>query len=474
MGDEWDQGGASFEEVQGEEGPCSKICGAFGVCYLGLFLFPLSLFLLGWNEQDYVCTDKQIIYADANAEEVGCFANQVQAGTFAFFSCPFVQSTLQTFKPCMFNVEKGMSCESGIGNALSFVSVSGSQMAEMYQCVQTENCQKKKQNGQNVNVCTYTYKPEWRGNDISDGFKDPNMAAQGCPGFNPSIGNPQFPTNIAPGTGLDAVHAPPPVKLGDPNASFTLSNALAQSLYPDTPVILAPTTPLTGKSMSMTQPPQVITVDNVILQGNYIISCTQPTIGCVRISYKSNQAVSPSVLAKVSSGGMTGPETISGSWLCSSSEYAQIRGETYDKKGMINQLKGENTTKVWLLRIIGILLAWISVFCVFAPCAMVADLVGDIVNFLPCCGGYLEDFIEGVANAIICLLSCGIGCSCAFFVIGVVWVAMRPMVGIPLMLLACCCCGGGIFAFTMFKDNGRIGKSDGGGTYSPEDGYGSE
>jgi len=39
--------------------------------------------LLAWNEQSYVCKDKQIIYADANAEEVGCFSNQVQAGKYA-------------------------------------------------------------------------------------------------------------------------------------------------------------------------------------------------------------------------------------------------------------------------------------------------------------------------------------------------------------------------------------------------------
>jgi hypothetical protein len=291
------------------------------------------------------------------------------------------------------------------------------------------------------------------------------------------MGNPSFPTNIDPGDGtLDPEYAPPPVKLGvDPNASFTLSNALTHALQPDTPVIPTPTTTLTGRNMASIQPPSVLTVDNVILSGQYITSCSVPTLGCVRISYKQFNAgagVSPSVLAEVS-GGMTGPVTIPGSWLCSSEEYSQIRKSKYDKEGMIAQLKSENTSRVWAIRIIGILLAWISVFCIFAPCAMVADLVGDIVNFLPCCGGYLEDFIEGVANFIICLLSCGIGCSCAIFVIGVVWIAMRPMVGIPLMGVACCCCCGGIFAYTMLKDNGRK-ERDAGGMYNPGDGYGSE
>merc|ERR1712137_415008 len=60
------------------------------------------------------------------------------------------------------------------------------------------------------------------------------------------------------------------------------------------------------------------------------------------------------------------------------------------------------------------------------------------------CGGYIEDFLEGVVQSVLCCLSCGIGCSCGFTVIALVWLFMRPLYGGILLAIAvtmCVCVG---------------------------------
>lgn len=56
----------------------------------------------------------------------------------------------------------------------------------------------------------------------------------------------------------------------------------------------------------------------------------------------------------------------------------------------------------------------------------------------------MEDLLEGMVDTLLCIVSCGIGCSCGLLVIALVWLFMRPLIGGGLMavclVLALCAC----------------------------------
>lgn len=172
----------------------------------------------------------------------------------------------------------------------------------------------------------------------------------------------------------------------------------------------------------------------------------------MRISFKMAMAANdePAIMAHVTSGALTGPETIPSSWGCSESKQQWIRAEPstgpQSKDELIKQLQSENSTLTWILRFVGALCAWASVYCCLQPISAAADIIGDYLRMLPC-GSFLEDCLEGAVHELLCCLACGVGCSCALFVISIMWVAMRPLVGIPLMILALCCFVGGVGTF---------------------------
>mmetsp|Transcript_53040 Transcript_53040/g.148878 ORF Transcript_53040/g.148878 Transcript_53040/m.148878 type:complete len:111 (+) Transcript_53040:1078-1410(+) len=66
---------------------------------------------------------------------------------------------------------------------------------------------------------------------------------------------------------------------------------------------------------------------------------------------------------------------------------------------------------------------WFAFSRLFGPLEVAADCIA-------CVGPCLGDSIAAIA----CSVSCLPGCACALGVIGIVWVVMRPAVGIPLIL----------------------------------------
>merc|ERR1719291_288232 len=95
-----------------------------------------------------------------------------------------------------------MSCD----KALSYRSVSGKQVVEMYQC--KESCTERKEKnhlGQNVKVRTCDYRMDWEPHWVNhqDFHQNMDRVASGCPGFELARGNPAFPDNLQPGTTTD-------------------------------------------------------------------------------------------------------------------------------------------------------------------------------------------------------------------------------------------------------------------------------
>mmetsp|Transcript_63379 Transcript_63379/g.163057 ORF Transcript_63379/g.163057 Transcript_63379/m.163057 type:complete len:472 (+) Transcript_63379:81-1496(+) len=441
-------------EEEGDDGPCGKIGKAMTMACLGIVLFPLSLLMLGWNENSYVCENNRILYADNKAVVVPNCDNADLMDKFVFLSCPVLESSLMEFTPCVFNGGT-MSCQSQL--PVKFRSASGSQNVEMYQCVEecsTKTEKHKNMAGQNevkkVTTCTYEMKWATRYHD-SSGFKYSlqQISNNGCPDIVKAGGNPQPPSNMDMGQSEEFAQS---IVVGKSVSSgFTLNKALVDALNPDTPVPLqqfasgfsGPLPTTSGIAMPWSRP-LAVSAANMGVQGNYLTTCTVQQLGCVRASYMQSGATNPSVFTHVETTGLTSKETIPGSWGCSKSKWQAIEKQKMDKAAMVESLQASNSMKTWVLRLVGCLIAWLSVYCCFSPISAAADVLGDCINFCPC-GGYAEDLLEGVVDSVLCLMSCGIGCSCALFVIALVWVAMRPLVGGGLMavaLLLCCCVAG--------------------------------
>jgi len=420
----------------------NDMCRPLFTCCLGFLIFPCVLYLLGWNEKSYVCADRRLLYSETKAEQVGC--NGVNSSRFAFFSCPLYEPSLQVYQPCTFN-QGLMACD----HSVVFKSVAGAQTVEMYQCMEKCETTQRKENGKMVKRRKCTCKMDWSdGHSDSSQFK--SSPGSTCPDLAAASGNPPFPDNLQPGTSLDAAQE---VQTADDQGrpAYTLNHKLLESLAPDTPVNLRPfagnfSVPIPG-GLPWTRPLNVGTSNlRVSNDGRYLETCTgPPRLGCVRISYSQSSATSPSVLATVSEVGATGPASIPGSWGCSSETWQEILAQKTTKQDMVQSLRDANSTMTWVIRILGIAVAVMSVCCCLSPCAALAGAMGECLGYLPCGGECLGDALEGMVDAMICLVSCPVGVGASLIVMSIVWVAMRPAVGISVLcvgLLLCCCAVG--------------------------------
>merc|ERR1712151_659572 len=80
----------------------------------------------------------------------------------------------------------------------------------------------------------------------------------------------------------------------------------------------------------------------------------------------------------------------------------------------------------------------------FGPLGVVADCI-------PCIGPMLGDSIETIT----CCISCLPATACCSLIVGIVWVGMRPQLGVPLLLVFVACIAG----FACFKARASQGKS---------------
>mmetsp|Transcript_10617 Transcript_10617/g.28634 ORF Transcript_10617/g.28634 Transcript_10617/m.28634 type:complete len:382 (-) Transcript_10617:705-1850(-) len=106
---------------------------------LGPLLFPAMLYLLGWNEHNYVCENKRILFAEANVKPVGCDANGVSG--FSWFGCAVDPSSFTRLS--VMDINKGVLTDN-VSIPISFVGAEASQHLWMYQCIETKTTTEEK------------------------------------------------------------------------------------------------------------------------------------------------------------------------------------------------------------------------------------------------------------------------------------------------------------------------------------------
>jgi hypothetical protein len=173
-------------------------------------------------------------------------------------------------------------------------------------------------------------------------------------------------------------------------------------------------------------------------------SQASPSIGDIKLHvYTSNPTkLAVTVLGQQDKGKIS-KWTASDSWLCSGMQLGSLEMGSTDKASFFTHLKNANTVSTWILRILGFLGMWLAFCMLFAPLKVVGECV-------PFCGDFLASSIE----ALTVILTCCPALACAAGVAGIVWCAMRPLIGIPLMLIwICTVCG--FCGFFIKKMSGR-------------------
>lgn len=402
----------------------SRLCSSIlcAICVAPVLVIG-AVCVLGWNEQRAVCEAKAITQGSDEVAEIGCDSATAGDGSLVLFSCDLSQAGLTPLS----------APNSDFSSVLSYTGTGLSISVEMYQCIESSSSETKKDSvgGGTTTVTTYTYSREWRSSYVnSNSFKKKSSSSYIS---NCGVDNPAWPSWLPTGGAQYA----PSVDVG----AFTIEGEYVSMVPLDTPV-LASSTP-SGWSLS----------GNEYSSNQAVVGSMN--IGQVRVSFKGTDWSSPGVtVLGENNDGVVSQWTAADSWLCSGFSLASLRMGTVDKDTFFEDLQASSNAITMILRIVGFCVVWFAFSRLGGPLGVAADCI-------PCIGPCLGDMVE----AIVCCVSCPPACGCALGVIGVVWVAMRPEVGIPLMLIffVTCCASIGFLVYKKMQKGGDGSRAGEGG-----------
>ncbi|CAK0892259.1 unnamed protein product [Prorocentrum cordatum] len=429
-GEEWVDG------AEDEGGPCAKIQSSCAMMSIGLVLFPLSLYMVGWNENNYVCEKTRILFAGDNAEELGCDSRGV-SNQFGYFSCGLDPASFRPWTAEDFLLDKGgdnafYAANSKALNSVQFSALSARMVAEVRQCKKECTTKTVKVNGKNTKTpkCTYTLVWSDKVLDVITGPEGgppgpPSDARKSCPGLKRYQGSAHVPSAISDKLGQQT-------QFSEEVRTQEVNEAKAFKLNADLVRMVLPTE----------EAHAAIYMPAAAQGGPQALDCSavESLVGCVRLRFEKSTATSVSVFTHVVADGETEAQRMPSAWGCPGKPWQALQEGILSKDAAVQALKDANAAQVILLRVGFVVLAWVSVYCVLSPISAIAELFGGLANMIPFVGGYLEDFIEGVVDAVLCAISCSVGLSCSFFVMGVVWLFMRPLYGAGMLLVCAALC----------------------------------
>lgn len=120
------------------------------------------------------------------------------------------------------------------------------------------------------------------------------------------------------------------------------------------------------------------------------------------------------------------------------------------KDALFDQAQSENIVMSWVLRFVGFIVIWLGVTMFFLPAArfvaICSTCLGGVVEEVRCSSQSFEvllsvRLVNFVSRApahfqMICCVTCPFALLLTLFMIGVGWVAYRPMIGAPLLAVA--------------------------------------
>jgi hypothetical protein len=271
-----------------------------------------------------------------------------------------------------------------------------------------EMCQWKETPKTKDGNTTYEYQKVWNNTRIDDSR------------FNQREGhiNPAMPSDSK---FKGEIFRSPTVKLGD----FTLSGNQVVKLA-------------RGGSVP---PPDNIPSMNI--NGEYLTTYTgTPDIGDLRIMWRKGNASSATLFGKQSNNAIMDYTTKNETKI----DWVVSRETTVAEK--VREMQDSNKTMTWILRILLIILVCVGFIMMFTPVKILISYIPFIGKFLGAVAGFVAKFVGAL-----------LGLALSFLVIAVSWIVVRPLVGVPILVISV-----GLIVFAVWQ--GKRKKAAVTGSYS--------
>eukprot|EP00929_Paragymnodinium_shiwhaense_P029736 TRINITY_DN16985_c0_g2_i1.p1 TRINITY_DN16985_c0_g2~~TRINITY_DN16985_c0_g2_i1.p1 ORF type:complete len:499 (-),score=106.20 TRINITY_DN16985_c0_g2_i1:307-1803(-) len=412
---DWSRGAAvAFNETGSNDGSIRSII--FWVCMSPWFML-LAVMLIGWNEKRGVCAVKAL-EAGLDAAKVGsCSDIKSTEGELAFMNCPLAPAPAPPIS----------AAATGVFSAVKHAGYCIQTKYEMYLCEEFEET-KFTGTGEDREITKiYTHRMVWSSKSISSKMfkgKDQDSWRQNCR----ATENPAWPMNF--GTISQARYNEADSKAG----SWTVTQGDLMDARLVCNAVVPTTLPVVAGYMH-------------VGGGVYQSRLTRyPDVGARRVTIRGDDAVGTMIMGLgKNTNGRLKAWTAPSDWLCSGYDVHAFRTGTITKEEYFQNAKTEQGFLTWFLRLLFFCILWAAWYCLGKPFV-------DMLDVIPCIGDMLEDFVE----AILPIITCPPACACCCFVAGVVWIAMRPLVAIPLLLMCSCLCSLTIVvAFTSMQNKVR-------------------
>lgn len=402
-----------------------KAC--YGMCF-GFILFVLALVLLGWNEFNYVRNEQILEFVAETAVEAGCDGPDATDNKPVHVSCPVASvwdfgadARVGPDLPQLFGGEQ---------KALNTLWISAK--SEIYQWVEDKNCDKKSDGaGGKTESCKYTYNLEWTDKPIDSHQFGCLTIGIDCVDSSGKLVNPTNRGTIPSLLDGELVAPDDDVAIGtyglnsdlvlQLTASYALQPSRPNSLYvpslvPDKPWA-TPTATRDGYGFVFTDGQSVGRRNQVgDVRSSFKKSSIDlgDTVSTVAFQTRAPGAKVDKRLRPWSTGK---PGTMGHvNWA--------FQGHV-SLQEMVNRKASENSSATMLLRLAGWLLTFLGLQLLTGPIALAPEL-------LPCVGTFLGE----VVGCALCCVNFAVSLSISLVVIGLAWVAARPVVGITLLCFA--------------------------------------
>ena len=158
-------------------------------------------------------------------------------------------------------------------------------------------------------------------------------------------------------------------------------------------------------------------------------SAAQPNIGDTRIFFEVVLPDTVSIIARLyPDTDRDGDHELGSHSTAQGSQLLLIERGVYTAEEMFVQAENDNTATAWILRIVGFFLMVFSILLILQPLATIVDIVPFVGDFIQ---SSMENCLFPMIAVIIALPTC-------LFVIALAWLAYRPAIAIPIMLISLC------------------------------------
>eukprot|EP01059_Diplonema_ambulator_P033234 TRINITY_DN6861_c1_g1_i3.p1 TRINITY_DN6861_c1_g1~~TRINITY_DN6861_c1_g1_i3.p1 ORF type:complete len:482 (+),score=99.21 TRINITY_DN6861_c1_g1_i3:147-1592(+) len=416
-----------------------RMCDSLVGVGVGVVLFGVSLFILGWNEKRAVWTAQTIGYArDEYVQLNSCIPDSSYNNKLvAIEGCGAAPSNGDvTTADYLVNI--GYSQPSGDLAVMPAVVFSWTRSSQQYVYHETESNKE------------YSYDPRWESS--SETYKNPDMR------FSP----PSWPSYF---NKLSRVS--PKICIGSQDVNCDVTNGTSSFVLDTT------------SSWGGTEGARIGASENLVLNSTFSAKLNSATFNSVSIcsgymqtNVLNGQRCTPTAASggnfqtdgdfrvqwnrRVKRAGdvvsalalqVQEPDGTIGfsQWQnphhssCSYCRIGRFQNGNATGDDILDDLESENKTLTWVLRFVGWIVCWVSLALIFGPISVVPTLV-------PCIG----DFLSELVKEIICAITCVIATSVSVLVIAIAWLAFRPAIGIPLL---CVCIAGFVGAVLVINRN---------------------